>query len=259
MPSFSIKLMRLIKRFTLFSPVILFLLLCTVLVSSFGVKLLNENFQSEVSPPGMCTSAAIDHIEMGIDEKTWLDAYNATSRKFINVDDSNHVVWINAFDKTKNINETYASLKADATQLNVSIIKPTARVIVSTNVTIVWNPSDNVSEISYYEINLNNGSWINLGNETSYSYTELNDGNYTVYVKAVDDVGNTAEASISFTVLTAPATGALVDKWWFWLALAAVTAFLISAALFMKRRNVLGQTIKSDNGQAGMKNRILLK
>jgi hypothetical protein len=186
----------------------------------------------------MCTSAGINHFEIRIDEKTWLDVYKATSRKFINVDDSNHVVWINAYDEAKSINETYTSLKADAISLNVSIIKPNARVIVSTNVTIVWSASDNVSEISYYEIKLNNGPWKKLENETSYTYTELNDGNYTVYVEAIDNAGNTAKTSISFTVLTAPTTGALVDKWWFWLALAATTAFLIFAAFFMKRRSL---------------------
>jgi putative exporter of polyketide antibiotics len=51
----------------------------------------------------------------------------------------------------------------------------------------------------------------------------------------------------------------LVDKWWFWLALAATAAFLIFVAFFMKRRNVLGKTIKSGDGQAGMRNPILPK
>ena len=256
MPSFSIKLMRLNKCFTPFSLVILLLLFCLVLFSPFKAKLLNGNFQSQVSASETHTSAEIDHSEITIEEKTLLDVYNTTSYQFINVDDGNHVVWINAFDKAENINETYVSLKADSTPLNVSIIRPTARVITSANVTIVWSASDTVSGISYYEINLtralnlNNVSWINLGNETSYSYTELNDGNYTVYVKAVDDVGNSAEASISFTVLTAPTTGALVDKWWFWLALAVTAALVVFAAFSMKRRNPSsGQTIKNDNGK----------
>jgi hypothetical protein len=208
------------------------------LPSPFGAELVNENFQGQVSTPEARTCAGIDRFEIRIDETTWLEVDNATSRKFINVDDSNHVVWINAYDKAKSINETYTSLKADAISLNVSIIKPNARVIVSTNVTIVWSASDNVSEISYYEIKLNNGPWKKLENETSYTYTELNDGNYTVYMEAIDNAGNTAKTSISFTVLTAPTTGALVDKWWFWLALATTTALLIFAAFFMKRRNL---------------------
>jgi hypothetical protein len=206
--------------------------------SPFGAKLVNENFQGQVSAPEARTCAGIDYFEVRIDETTWLDIDNAASYRFINVDDNNHVVWVKALDKAGNINETYISLEADATPLNVSIIRPTARVIVSPNVTIVWSGFDNVSGISYYEIKLNNGSWINLENETSYSYTQLNDGNYTVYVKATDNAGHTAETSISFTVLAAPSTGALVDKWWFWLALAATTAFLIFAAFFMKRRNL---------------------
>lgn len=244
--------MRLIKGFTLFSSVILFLLLYSVLASPFGAKLLNGNFQSQVSAPETRTYTGIDHFEIRIEERTWLDADNATSYQFINVDDGNHVVWVKAFDKAGNINETYVSLKVDTTPLNVSIISPTAHVIVSPNVTIVWSGFDTVSGINHYEIKLNNGSWINLENETSCSYTELNDGNYTVYVKAMDNAGNTAETFISFTVLTAPTTGALVDKWWFWLALAATTAFLIFAAFFMKRRNLLGHTIKNDNGKVGI-------
>jgi len=251
--------MRLIKCFTLFSSVVLFSLFCSVLASPFGAKLVNENFQGQVSAHEVRTCAGIEHFEVRIDETTWLYVDNATSYRFINVDDNNHVVWMKAFDKAGNINETYVSLKADAISLNVSIIKPNARVIVSTNVTIVWRASDNVSEISYYGIKLNNGPWKKLENETSYTYTELNDGNYTVYVEAIDNAGNTAKTSISFTVLTAPSKGALVDKWWFWLALAATTVFLIFVAFFVKRRNVLGKTFKRGYDQAGMRNPILPK
>jgi hypothetical protein len=201
-----------------------------------GANLLNGNFQGQVPAPEMHISVETDHSEIRIEEKTKLDVDNVTPCQFIDVYDGN-LACANAFDKPKKINETYVSFKADATPLNVSI-SPIARVIVSHNVTIHWSALDNVSIISYYEIKLNNGSWKKLENETSYTYTGLNDGNYTVYVEAVDNVGNTAETSISFTVLTAPTTGALVDKWWFWLALAAATAFLIFAAFFMKRRNL---------------------
>jgi hypothetical protein len=182
-------------------------------------------------------ASGLDHFEVRMDESTWLDVDNATSHEFISVADGSHVVYVRAFDKAGNSNETNVSFKVDTTPPSVSIISPSVSIIRSSNVTIVWSGSDNGSGINHYEIKLNNGSWINLENVTSYTYFELDDGNYTVYVEAVDNAGNPSVAFISFTVQTASGTGSLLDNLWFWIVLVAIIVFLIFAAFFMKRRS----------------------
>jgi len=61
---------------------------------------------------------------------------------------------------------------------------------------------DEASGISHYEISLDGGSWINVGAETSHTFTGLADGEHKITIKAVDKAGNIKEESIEFIVNT---------------------------------------------------------
>ncbi|MCP8311117.1 MAG: Ig-like domain-containing protein, partial [Candidatus Methylarchaceae archaeon HK01M] len=72
--------------------------------------------------------------------------------------------------------------------------------IKSSTVNVVWTGSDSGSGIDHYEVKFDGGSWINVGTATSHEFTGVTDGSHTIYVKAVDKVGNWKEAMVSFTV-----------------------------------------------------------
>jgi len=74
--------------------------------------------------------------------------------------------------------------------------------VESSNLTVTWIGSDADSGIGRYEVKLDEGAWINVGNKTSYNLTGLDDGSHIVYVKAVDKVGNSVEHSVNFAVST---------------------------------------------------------
>lgn len=72
----------------------------------------------------------------------------------------------------------------------------------SSSVTITWIGADTGSGIDHYEICLEQGSWITVGTETTYVSDGLNDGNHTVTVLAVDEIGASQASSVSFIVNT---------------------------------------------------------
>ena len=93
------------------------------------------------------------------------------------------------------------SLK-EANPPTVSIISPSNGAEVTTcNVTVEWNGSDDTG-IDHFEVRLDGGSWINVGTNTSYTFTDLSEGSHTVEVRAFDEAGNTATATVTFTVKT---------------------------------------------------------
>jgi len=90
----------------------------------------------------------------------------------------------------------------------ISIISPLNRSeIKSSTIVASWIGSDEASGISYYEIRLDIGSWINVETNTTYPFIGLNDGSHAIEVKAIDNEGNTKPIKVSFTVNTSPLFG----------------------------------------------------
>lgn len=69
--------------------------------------------------------------------------------------------------------------------------------------------------IDYYKMRLGSGDWENVGSSATIDPKALTDGEWTVYVKAVDPAGNeSGEASASFVVdHTPPAMGLSAEQW----------------------------------------------
>ncbi|NIQ06795.1 MAG: hypothetical protein GWO20_14015 [Candidatus Korarchaeota archaeon] len=90
----------------------------------------------------------------------------------------------------------------DTTSPSVSITHPNGNAnISSSEISVVWSGSDN-TDVSYYEIRIDGGSWENIGEVISYDLTGLEEGIHSVNITAVDGGGNKASYSISFTIDT---------------------------------------------------------
>jgi len=70
------------------------------------------------------------------------------------------------------------------------------------DVVVRWGGSDDLSGIDHYEVRISGGQWVNVGEATSWKFTGLDDGWYSVDVKAVDRSGNSATSTIGFGVFT---------------------------------------------------------
>ena len=116
------------------------------------------------------------------------------------------VVLVDGYNRTT----TYTISITKSTVPTVEIIEPTEGALLNTSsVTVVWSGSDAESGIDHYEVRLDNGSWINVGLDTSYTFSGVADGSHVIYVKAVDGIGAEAIANVTITVDTTLPTAVL--------------------------------------------------
>lgn len=91
---------------------------------------------------------------------------------------------------------------------SIFILSPMAgENLRSSNVTVVWEGSDDVSGINNYEIRIDGGQWFNVFPEGPSAHAEhtfigLSAGSHTVDIRAFDRVGNIREESVYFSVVT---------------------------------------------------------
>ncbi len=82
------------------------------------------------------------------------------------------------------------------------------------NLTGMYRFSDTLT----YEIRLNGGNWIDLGTDTTHTFTNIEDGEYTLEARVTDDKGHTGMNSVEFIKdseepvldLTSPESGSLI-------------------------------------------------
>lgn len=91
--------------------------------------------------------------------------------------------------------------KLDMESPNIFVISfATGQQAGSSYAKVLWEGSDDVSGISHYEIRLDYGLWVNVGLNTSYTFTGLSDGAHTIEIKALDKAGNVGQESLGFSV-----------------------------------------------------------
>lgn len=117
---------------------------------------------------------------------------------------------------------------------SVSITSPGSCEEVSTSdVSITWSGSDNVSWIDHYAIKIDDGSWNTVENGTSYGSQDLSDGTHTVTVKAIDGAGDSNTDSLQFTVNTSPLGGPrMIEE----VAAASVSIGIIAILIYVIRK-----------------------
>ncbi|GAW93283.1 parallel beta-helix repeat protein with two copies, partial [Calderihabitans maritimus] len=99
---------------------------------------------------------------------------------------------------------TYKPAVKDTFGPEVTITTAGGQVINTDQFTVEYSSSD--LDLAGYEVKLDDGAWVDVGLNTSRTFTGLSEGEHTVYVRGVDDIGNIGDqASITFTVDTTSA------------------------------------------------------
>lgn len=101
-----------------------------------------------------------------------------------------------------------ASVTLDTTPPTLTITAPAANgtEITSSTLQASWTATDTGSGVNCTEVLLPSGNWINVGADTTYTLVDLNNGDCTFGVRAVDNAGNAATATVSLTVNVAQPT-----------------------------------------------------
>ena len=166
----------------------------------------------------------IDHYEISLDGETPINVGTNTSYTYSSVPDGDHNVTVFVYDKAGNANFSIVYFTVDTTNPTITITYPqSGDWLMDNNVTITWYANDTGSGIDHYEIHCYNSTWdsgwIDVGLNTSYTFTDLADGSYTVEVMAYDKAGNSGSDSVNFGVdtvaptvtITSPADGEYVN------------------------------------------------
>ncbi len=141
---------------------------------------------------------------VSLDGGDWIDVGTNNNYTFTNLSKGRHICEVKATNETKEKLDS-VSFIIDKKSPRVNFTYPSEDEHVNEkDLTVEWNGSDSGSGISDYEIRRDGGVWKNMGYEEKYTFKDLNDGNHTVDVKAVDRAGNSENASVNFTLDTDP-------------------------------------------------------
>lgn len=126
----------------------------------------------------------------------------SNSKSYSNRFDGTRYFHVRAKDNAGNWGEAgHYKVKIDTTSPLISISTPADNAVISSkDVSVYWSSSDSGSGISYYQIKLDTGSWINKGTKTSHIFSSIGGGIHMVYVKAVDKMGHLKTTNVGFTV-----------------------------------------------------------
>jgi len=146
--------------------------------------------------------SGISKIEYSFDNASWV-AY-ATPLTITN--EGSTIIYYKSTDKARPPNverikseniriDTLAPLASITSPLNASEMR-------SSTVIVVWLGADSTSNISHYKVRLDGGLWINVGTNTTCTFTELGEGTHTIEVEARDNAGLSRRTLVTFVVNT---------------------------------------------------------
>lgn len=140
------------------------------------------------------TSNEVHYVSTSKDSTNWVGA--------ITLSEGSNTVFARASISWGNYLVTYSSpgvkIICDLTAPVIGSLRPLQDSHLRTDkVTVTWQGTDSISGIDHYEVRIDDSLWIDVDSSTSYQFADLNDGEHTIHVKAVDRAGNTVEAATS--------------------------------------------------------------
>ncbi len=116
-----------------------------------------------------------------------------------------NTVEIQARDMAGNTVTRNVTFLVDTLAPQITVNNPTDNGFTNrTEITVNWTADDSsdyfvTSGISHFEVSVNGGTPVNVGNVTEYTITGLTEGYYEVTVTAFDNAGNNASPASSYT------------------------------------------------------------
>jgi len=145
--------------------------------------------------------------KVALDDGWWVFV-DGDSYMFEGLSQGAHVLHLKVTDKCGNTYETSVSFIVDAVDPTIEITSPAEGYHNNTgSVMLKWTASDAMSGIDYYLVSADGKTWTKV-NVTSFLLSGLDEGEYTVLVRAYDKAGNYNETSVGIVVdMTAPTAG----------------------------------------------------
>lgn len=182
---------------------------------------------------GFDETSGIEHYEVRLDGREWVNVGLETSHNFTYVYDGNRSVSVKAFDYAGNWDEATVNFYVDTTPPSIYFTTPTDEETVKmADVTIRWSGYDSYG-VERFKIKIDGGTWIEKGTSEQHTFTNLEEGTHTLTVRAYDIAGHVTEASITFTVNLSLIGG---PGWIDDIIIFSAAAIIVVVALFVLRR-----------------------
>ena len=141
----------------------------------------------------------IANMSVSLDDGAFEDV--ATSYKeFTSLADGHHSVFVRVYDMAGNYRTVGRAFNIDTVLPVLNITDPKNNTLInSTSVQVVWTGSSD-SPIGRYWIGLDDGALVDVGQSTSYTLTDLGQGEHKVTLQARDYAGNWNTTSVNFTI-----------------------------------------------------------
>jgi len=138
-------------------------------------------------------------VKVRLDDGKWVFV-EGVNYVFEGVSSGQHTVYLEVVDRCGNSYATSVAFSVDAEAPTLNITSPSDGYYNNTgSVQVKWTATDGLSGIAYYMVSLDGASWHKV-TSMSYAFTGLDDGAYTVLVRAYDNAGNVKEASVNVTI-----------------------------------------------------------
>ena len=116
--------------------------------------------------------------------------------------DGHHRLDVQAFDIVNNVASGTANFTVDTVAPTLVIDSPAMEGLIPADFAVVnWHATDLTTGVAGYQCRIDGGSWSSLSG-TSFNFTSLGEGRHTVDVRSFDQVNNTVQESVNFTVDT---------------------------------------------------------
>ncbi|UCD93130.1 MAG: Ig-like domain repeat protein [Methanobacteriota archaeon] len=173
-----------------------------------------------------------------VDGGAWLNYSGSISI----TEDGVHRIDFRSFDvagNVENTNSVYVSIdmtKPSLATLDVNDLDDEG-VLASSIAIAEWTGSDATSGVDRYEVRLDDGTYVEIGSETTQAFPDLQDGPHLVTIRITDKAGNFAEDGIAFVIDTSPPLQSEPTEMFPWYIVILVTVIiLIFALLLLSRR-----------------------
>ncbi len=156
-------------------------------------------------------TSGVSQMRFSYDNVTWLpwEPYTTHKTWSLTLGDGTKIVYIQFKDNAGLVSGFYSDTSIlDQGIPAIAMISPEGgSEIRSSTVTVSWTASDDLSGVDNYRISLDNGSWVNVGVDATYTFNGLSEGEHAVDIEVVDKAGNTDGVSVRFIVNTSPLLG----------------------------------------------------
>lgn len=148
--------------------------------------------------------SGISHFMVKLDDANWFRVEGEITSVLTSLIEGDHSLTVIAYDVAGNCIVVEVNFSVDLTAPELTILSPANGTIVnSSSVEIRWEGWDGVSGVSRYQLELDNGSAIDVGNELS-CVLFLREGNNTIILRTWDGAGHSSVASLTVFVDTTP-------------------------------------------------------